>query len=399
MHNDFSLLFHIVWNWYALPSLFALVVNGILLVVILRRYQRQPTMTAVLYMFFTTCLAVWSFGEAMQRIAMTQEGAVFWGAVASTGWIFMPPLFFHFTMAFSNLESFARSWVVSAGLYLPAAVFYFLSLTTSVLLDPSNYGLSPWGWTPMPPTKFFNFVFSPWLEFFLITALIIFARKFFRKSVNREERMQAGIISLGLLVPLVMGSVTQIVLPALGYYIVGLSTLFLPVLAVAVLIAMLRYRLFSITPANALSAILDSIKDAVIVVNNTFAIQFVNRAATLLFNRPGSNIVGSHLAALFPPSTAQWTMFRDGAVSRLAQGEIVEQFETVLINADHREFPVSISASPIQIPEAGSNPVGFALVARDTKEIQDLIQELENRSQQLQAARLKLEQELVQATP
>ena len=381
-----------------LPSLFALVVNSILAIIILLRYRRQPTLSAVFYVLFTACLAIWSFGEAMQRLSVTPGGASFWGVVASIGWIFMPPIFFHFTLAFSNLESFARNWVVSVGLYLPAIAFYFLSLTTPLLVDPAVYQRVSWGWNT-PSTNFFNFVFSPWLEFFLITSLIIFARQYFRKSVNREVRIQAGIIALGILVPLVMGSVTQIILPLLKHNVVGLSTLFLPVLAIAVLIAMLRYRLFSITPANALSAILDSIKDAVIVVNNSFAIQFVNHAAALFFNRPTSNVVGSHLAALFPPSTAQWTMFRDGAVSRLTQGEVVEHFETVLTNVDHQEFPVSISASPIQIPEAGSNPIGFVLVARDTKEIKDLIHELENRSQQLQAARLKLEQELAQGTP
>lgn len=392
MVYDISQVLEFSWNWYALPSLVAFIINGFLAGIILVRYREQQTVTSALYVMFTVCLAIWSLGEALQRLSGTQAGAGFWGVVASTGWVFMAPLFFHFSLAFSKNKTIAVHPLLPVVLYFPAGIFYFLSLTTSFLVDPESFAQVSWGWNS-PPTQFFNFVFSPWLELFFITALIIFIRQYLNKKSGIEERKRAGVMALGLLVPLVSGTVTQIILPIFGIYVVGLSTLFLPVLAVAVLVAMLRYRLFIITPASALSATLDSIGDLVIVTDSLLAIQFVNRAATRVFAGATGELVGTHMAALFSPQTSHWNLFKAQVIEKVLKGDTVEHFETIFQDKTGHELPVSVSAAAVVVPQEGAESQGVVVVGRSLAEIRSLIRELETRSQELSAAKSALEQQ------
>ncbi|OHA48905.1 MAG: hypothetical protein A2806_04395 [Candidatus Terrybacteria bacterium RIFCSPHIGHO2_01_FULL_48_17] len=350
-------------------------------------------MASVLFMFFVACLALWAFDEGLTRLAATEDATRFWANRASTGWIFMAPIFFHFALALTRREKIAQNPAVIAALYFPAAIFYFINLSTTLLLN-EHYKQVPWGWDNSPPTPLFNLVFSPWLEFFFIASIILFLRERARKTATYDEKRRASLIAAGLFVPLFTGTISQIILPALGIEIVGLTTTFMPVLALSVFIAIVRHRLFIVTPSLALDTVLETMNDAIVVTDTIGRIQFINKTAETLFFWKNDDIAGYDLSILFPSNTNHHSRFVTDSVSRLMQGEFVDDFETIFVDSQNRQIPVTISAAPVQFSEEGFEPAGFVLVAHDTRELQLLTGKLKRINDALRAAKGGLESEL-----
>ena len=389
---EFISIFHFTWNWYALPSFVAAAVNiGFGFYVYVKPRQRDTA--SILFLFFTACLALWAFDEGLSRIAATAEAARFWANHASTGWIFMAPIFFHFALVFTRRQNLTRNPLLIGLLYIPAAIFYFVNLFTTLLLRP-DYVRVPWGWDNTPPTPLFNFAFSPWLEFFFIASIVLFLFERARKNATFEEKRRASLVAAGLFVPLATGTVSQIILPALGMQIVGLTTVFMPALAIAIFVAIIRYRLFVVTPSLALETVLETMNDAIVVTDTKGRLQFINATAETLFSWKNDDIVGHDLSILFPLHTNHHDRFVANAVSRLMQGEFVDEYETLFVDSSARTIPVTISAAPVQFSEGDFEPVGLVLVVHDTRELQALVGKLKQVNDALLIAKGKAETRL-----
>ena len=126
------------------------------------------------------------------------------------------------------------------------------------------------------------------------------------------------------------------------------------------------------------SAVVESSNDAIITKTLDGVITGWNRAAERLFGFTAAEAVGNRIDIIVPPD--RLTEVRD-ILARIAQGEAVEQYETMRQHKDGREVHVALGVSPIR--SASGETIGASKIARDIGESkktqQALNQEIEER--------------------
>lgn len=114
------------------------------------------------------------------------------------------------------------------------------------------------------------------------------------------------------------------------------------------------------SPAQFLSAIIDSSDDAIITKSLEGIVTSWNKGAERIFGYTSEEMVGRHISVLIPPNRQEEEPM---ILRRLRQGERVDHFDTRRIRKDGRELDISLTVSPVK-NQAGEI-VGASKIARD----------------------------------
>ncbi|RZL51121.1 MAG: PAS domain-containing sensor histidine kinase [Pedobacter sp.] len=113
-----------------------------------------------------------------------------------------------------------------------------------------------------------------------------------------------------------------------------------------------------------LAAIIESSDDAIISKTLQSIITSWNASAQRIFGYTAKEMIGESIYKLIPPDR---TEEEPSILSRLANGERVEHFETKRLTKDGRLIDVSITISPIR--DNKGNIIGLSKIARDITEL------------------------------
>jgi len=372
-------------NFFALISLAAMAVNVTMAVFVLSRNPKA--MVNRLFALVALSLAWWGFTEAMLRLSVTVDDARVWLYLSAIGFTFVSPLYLHFTLFYVGMRQIAKHPLVLLFLYFPVAFWFFVEWQTDLILVGDAFVQGPWGWDG-PPGPFI-LVFAAWLTGYFLAAIYLLVRFLFQAQ-NRQLRTQALILLAGLIIPLVSGLTTDVFFPILEISFPNTAVASTTLGGLLVALAILRYRLFVFSPEGIVNEIVDTMSDALFVLNPKGEVQYVNPAVTGLLGFGGHAVVGVHFTALFPGRTSHAHVFREEVMQKLQKGEGVVNFRTALRAQDDQDVLVNISAAPVFGPQGSI--FGFVLVARDVREEQQLIDELEASNRQIYDAKVRLEQ-------
>ena len=114
-----------------------------------------------------------------------------------------------------------------------------------------------------------------------------------------------------------------------------------------------------------LAAIVDSSDDAIVSKTLDGVITSWNRGAEQLFGYTAAEAVGRHISLIIP---ADRRGEEDDVLARIRRGEKIDHFETVRQTKDGRQFPISLTVSPIR--DVHGRVIGASKVARDITERQ-----------------------------
>ena len=109
-----------------------------------------------------------------------------------------------------------------------------------------------------------------------------------------------------------------------------------------------------------LSAAVDSSDDAIILQKLDGTIIAWNRAAEQLFEYPAEDAMGRTTEFIAPPERHDELY---GILEKLRKGEPIKHFETVRVSRAGRRIDVSLSISPVRLPDG--TLIGSAKIARD----------------------------------
>jgi PAS domain S-box-containing protein len=113
-------------------------------------------------------------------------------------------------------------------------------------------------------------------------------------------------------------------------------------------------------PTRLLAAIVATSEDAIISKTLDGTVTSWNRAAAQLYGWSADEIIGQSITRIVPPDKREELA---DILARLAQGERIEQHETVRVTRDGRRLDISVSISPIL--DNDGRVVGAAKIARD----------------------------------
>jgi len=113
-------------------------------------------------------------------------------------------------------------------------------------------------------------------------------------------------------------------------------------------------------PRSHLAAIVDSSDDPIISKDLTGRIMSWNPAAERMFGYKAEEILGSSVLRLIPPELHKE---EEEILTRLAQGEQIEHFETTRVHKNGTRIPLSITISPVR--DASGRVIGASKIIRD----------------------------------
>lgn len=307
----------------------------------------------------------WGVCEALWTLAPDAATAEFLVRASVPGWIAIGPLCMQLFLAQEG-----RTWKRLRRL-LPAAYAVAAGFLAVAWLEPFaggawfNAGASavPWGWSYRAGP-----IYPYWYAFTVLTSSAgIFAAYWeLRRSTSPAEVEQRPILGTGLGVPLLIGSTTDGLLPALGVEAPRLGIASFAVFGALLAWSLHRYGFSVLAPSSFAGKILESLPEGVALATTEGRVRAANPALARLL---GVDPIALQDAPLheFLPSFA----LEPDAELREREAELTTTAGAV---------PIALSASPLRDKQGAL--LGVVLVMRDLREVVTL------RSRLITSARL-----------
>ena len=202
----------------------------------------------------SACAALWAFCEIGWHVAVDAEGALAWMRISALGWVPIGPVAFHALMLARDRDTaLVRSWITA--LYLGSAALLVAAFTSPVMIQGAVH--TWWGWTPVPgPAMTLQYLVTGGS----VAAGLGLGWRGRQLPAEARPRLRAVHVAIG--VPLVVASLTDVVLPLLGILDVPrLGTLSLASIAGVHVYSFVRYGDSLLVPEGFTARVFRSLPD------------------------------------------------------------------------------------------------------------------------------------------
>lgn len=339
------------WSLYSLPTFVTLLAMLALGVFTLVHERVSPV--SVAFFVMSLAVAIWLFCQSLLYSSANDRTGATWAKLAYLGIPFIASANYHFTVVV--LRCFNRfKWAVLAA-WVVAALFSITVIATDALFsDLYHYS---WG-----PYARYRWLGVPFLSFFAImlgSSMAHYAAEYRAAQPGRHKRRIAALMlafSVGYL-----GVVDFI--PAYGIPIYPFGYLAILGFAVLAARAVYTYRLVDITPAFAAAEIVETMNDALLVLDRECNVRVANQEARDLFAPVGREVVGRPVAEIIADP-----LFTDPQRFQqlLSRGRI-SSYELIYHPAGtSEERYLSLSASVMR--DGAGEPEAIVCIGRDITE-------------------------------
>jgi len=356
-------------TWYALPSLIAFVANCAVFYRISRIRVKVPA--TYWYMVFLSTLVLWSGTELLQRLSITREGALYWSTLASVGWVLAPAVLLIFTLHYTKKVSWLRNQWTSIFFGVTVLAFLYVNLTTDAFIPFTRGELQMTAWGFNSGVERYFPLFFIWFEGLYLTAIVLILQVYFHDK-QRNRRYQAAIFALGLLLPCVIGSITDGLLPIFGINFYPLSMTMSTINAVVTAYAILRFGLFSFNPATIAENILQTMEEGVVVLNPSYAVDYVNTRGLELLSYLEQDIIGLPVRRIF---ATHYAKVKHDILDVLKHERFAHIEKVEIETSKGVKIPVSLSAARVTDESGGIR--GYIVTLTDITELESSLTELE----------------------
>ena len=393
--NFFPQIFTLQFNGYALLSMVSFL--GTLALLIKMGTDRNHSEEAVWYMLLMLATAIYAGGEMMQRLSATPAGALFWSQVSGFGATLIPVGIFLFAVAYTRPANIRPGLVIPVMIATSSILALFYSegnlLFNNSLADMHLY---PWGYNNDPGPAIIIpllWVFTPCL------LTIIMMLRFRHSSRDQLLRRQSLVYAIAFAAPVLLGFVTDGLLPAANLYIVPpLATLFELATIITIFYGISHYRLFQINPAILADNILKTMNEAVIVTRTDFTVEFTNKEAERLFGLSAEDISSGYIHRLFAPES--WRKVHSYLAGETSERDAVGDVN--IINGSGEHVPVRVFVSNLSegdeyqalifvISDITDITESYNKLETDATRIRKLLREAHNLQKQLAAEKASVE--------
>jgi signal transduction histidine kinase len=296
--------------------------------------------------------AWWAFCELIWTQTADPRAALVLVKLSAFGWVFIGPLGLQLMMELVGDTNPGRRLLLR-GLYFLSAGYLLIGWLTP-LVHPDMVA-TPWGWSyrlgPLYPA------------FYLITVAALvsglrLAWRAYESWPSPAERSQARGIAVGIIVPLIVASVTDGLLPFIDVHVWHLGTASISFLGATVAITFYRYGYSLLAPGTFAREILDTMTDGLALLHLDGRIRRANPALVRMAGAQGLE----QLLAL--------------RIERLIRGLDAEALggqmdrERLFTPFAGPSFPVNVATS--RLVDRQGQPTGLVVLAHDLREVVDL---------------------------
>ncbi|RYD81745.1 MAG: PAS domain S-box protein [Sphingobacteriales bacterium] len=364
-------------NWFSvllagLPAL----LNVAIAIYVKRSLPRSGTTR--LFFLLLLCVISWQVSDMLTRMCTTELSAAFWDAVLSTGWIYVAPFALHFAFHFTGRKKLAEKTSTKFLLYAPAA--FFDAIFKITYTGHAYKYLENWGWLDNRSGNLFENILVNWIAVLaIITSAILFRFAVSNYKNNKLTYHRSLIIAIGFTIPVVQGTITEIIVPALyNTPPFTVTSTFFSFFSVGAAIALRKYNLFKVPDFVENEVLLEIIDDIVITASQNQKLTYINTYGAKCLGLAKEKIENYTLTDLFYSLDLYIDFLKNTSTAHNKNQEI-QNYETTIVAKNGQQMQVLISTKNI---ENGESDQHVLIVARDItslKEAQAKIQTSEKR--------------------
>ncbi len=287
---------------------------------------------------------------------------------ASSFWPFLHAIVFHYVLVFTGYAGLLRSRQVLTGNYAVAAAVTGVGLFTNIFWDAPV--MRWWGWAPGVPDGTITFYLtSAWTLSIIATTVVIVLFQRIRSS-DARIRAQLKFLLVGYSLPIISWMVSNVFLALAGVSAPDMSA---PIFAVGVgffVYGLWRHQLFVLTPRAVSHEILETMSDAVLLVDTRQRVVSVNRAATRSLEMDAESVIGQPLSQFFPSGAPVLLSHADGNTQYVEGSGDFRDGDTVITTGSRKRVPVSLAVTTLRSEDG--QELGAVLAARDATDRKDM---------------------------
>lgn len=254
--------------------------------------------------YLVVCLIMFSWAALSSMVIMSTnaaEAAVF-RRYATFSWSVLYAVLLHFYSTLTGKTKFFKNPVTLFIIYCPAIYsiyLYFFSQPESV----NSIMRTSLGWIYIS-TPNQGFIWDYFLTFYYLSYLLISIYLLWRwgiESSYKREKRQAKILISTLSIVIVLGSVTDIVLPKLNLILLPPTAVLLCLIPIgAIWYSMDKYKLMNLSYESLTKEIFKLIDDGIVIVDKKGFIVDINQGALHLIGYPDKKqLIGKEVDSLF----------------------------------------------------------------------------------------------------
>ena len=362
-----------VWNLFALPWAVVAIALFVLAAVIYTRQRASPV--ASLFCVMIVLVGIWFFSFAIMLSMTDARAAIVPSRIGLAAVCVLPAAAYDFIATALRLRSSRR--LLINGAWIVAAAFALATLFTGSMVP--RLTRHSWGFYPMagPITIPFLLYFALALGTQLLEGIAELRRTTDPNRRKRITRLMGSFVVVYIAaldwLPMFGAPMRPVAyLPVIGFMLVAWGTI-------------RRHRFRPITAARATREILDTMADALFVLDADGCIRVVNHAVRELLGYRDSDLIGRSIDRLEE-------LRGDQTISRtlrdlVRRGPIRDQ-ERLLRHADGAAVDVSISISPVSEENVQEGAVVIArdirARKRDEEQLRQALKHLEQSNRELE---------------
>lgn len=308
----------------------------------------------------------WSLANFMMYQADSAQTAYLW-VKAMVIWPFFSALMLHFTLVFTE-SSLLKSKKIYGLMYLPAAVFAVIDLTTNwISAVPTK---QQWGYEFATPENMLIATIDTLWVLTLASLSVILCIIYYRRTSDLTKKNQSKLIAVGLTFPILISIITDSILPMAGIVFPSLENLGACIFSVFIGYAMWRYDLFRLNPELAAENIFATIPDSLILATIEGKIVETNNALLKVSGFTKKELAGKHLTELFIDKTTAQTN-----LSKLLKDGEIKDTE---IQMKTRTGEITVLFSGSVVKRNSNKSLGLTCIMHDITERKQLEKKLVN---------------------
>jgi len=294
------------------------------------------------------CSSFWSLCEVVWNLSDDPDHVVRIIRISSLGWVMLGPLALDL-FGEVTIERRTRFRRIVPLAYAAAAVAICLYILTPWCIA-SAIRVS-WGWS-YEFGFLFPVAFVPTIMF--VASVLVMWPRFFSADVSPGEGRQSLWMFFGILIPATAASLTDVLMPSLGFSFPRLGSTSILVVGAIVARSMRRYGYFLLAPAAFTEEILESLRDGIVLLREDGRIRFCNEAFARLAGQGRSSLRDRAVAELLPEF-------------ELEAAAMSTEADSLLVSTSDGEIPVAVSSSTLR--DDKGNAIGCVLAIRDLRQV------------------------------
>jgi PAS domain S-box-containing protein len=242
-------------------------------------------------------LGIWSFGSVFVHNPHASLDVVMRAAtLQSLGWGSFAPLYLWFVLALVGYKKIYLSWLFGLCVLIFGGAIVCLQWNHLIIVSyvPVYFGWSAvWSIKPLAYIFYFSYLLCVIVAFY-------FLFDFRARIKNDVKRKQISMIMLTTFIPIIVGSLTNLVLPFFNIRVVpDLGDTVASIWCFVIVYNIVRYKMMTLTPAMAADNIIATMTEGAVIADNQGKVMTVNNAFADLIGYSNVELVGKELLLFF----------------------------------------------------------------------------------------------------